>query len=62
MKKSILENPFEKFEQKRFMYQGKDLAKITIHQRIWDDLVKNNGIEKLRKKMRADIEKYYTAL
>ena len=62
MKKSMLENPFEKFERKRFMYHAKDLAKITIHHRIWDDLVKNNGIEKLKQKMYADIEKYYASL
>lgn len=62
MKRSMLENPFEKFERKRFMYHAKDLAKISIHHKIWDDLTKNNGIAKLRQKMHEDIKQYYNAL
>ncbi len=62
MKRSMVENPFEKFERKRFLYHAKDLAKISIHHKIWDDLIKNDGIEKLMKKMNDDIEKYYSEL
>ena len=62
MKQSMIVNPFEKFERKRFMYYAKDLAKISIHHKIWDDLNRNDGIKKLRDKMREDIEQYYSAL
>jgi len=62
MKQSLLVNPFEKFERKRFMYYAKDLAKISIHHKIWDDLNRNDGIKILRDKMKEDIEQYYSAL
>lgn len=59
MKTSMLSNPFEKFERKRFLYHDKDLAKIAIHHRIWDDLVENGGMERLRRKMEEDLVGYY---
>lgn len=45
---NLLSNPFDKFERKRFMYYTKDLKKISIHHRIWDDLTRNNGIHRLK--------------
>jgi superfamily II DNA or RNA helicase len=62
MKRSILQNPFEKFERKRFMYYSKELSKISFHHLIWEELYENNGIEKLRNKMWEDIEEYYSKL
>lgn len=59
MKESMLTNPFEKFERKRFMYYNKDLAKISIHHRIWEDFVENGGLLKLKDKMISDIDTYY---
>jgi superfamily II DNA or RNA helicase len=59
MKNSMLVNPFEKFERKRFMYYNKDLAKISIHHKIWENLNENNGLERLKNKMLEDIEAYY---
>lgn len=58
--KSILSNPFEKFERKRFMYYSKDLSKISIHHKIWEDLSNNQGIEKLREQMDDDLKEYYS--
>jgi hypothetical protein len=62
MKISMLENPFEKFERKRFLYHARDLAKISIHHKIWDDLQVNDGIRKLREKMKKDLDVYYSNL
>lgn len=62
LKQSMLSNPFEKFERKRFMYYNKDLAKISIHHRIWEDLVENSGLVRLRNKMNHDIETYFGKL
>lgn len=59
IKKSMLTNPFEKFERKRFMYYNKDLAKISIHHKLWDELKENDGLNKLKDKMYADLDKYY---
>ena len=59
---SILSNPFEKFERKRFLYHAKDLKKISIHHRIWDDLTRNDGMRKLRDKMKEDLIAYYEPL
>ncbi|HPS57656.1 MAG TPA: DEAD/DEAH box helicase [Spirochaetota bacterium] len=62
MKRSMLENPFEKFERKRFMYHAKDLSKISIHHKIWDYLTTNSGLAWLRGKMYEDIDRYYNTL
>ena len=59
---NILSNPFEKFERKRFMYYAKDLKKISIHHRIWDDLTRNNGIQRLENQMLEDLKNYYEPL
>jgi superfamily II DNA or RNA helicase/phage repressor protein C with HTH and peptisase S24 domain len=38
LKKSIRENPFEKFERKRFFYQCKDLNIISFDSVLWEKL------------------------
>ena len=35
MKKSILDNPFEKFERKRFVYYSKDLNMLSFNPTLW---------------------------
>lgn len=60
--KSILSNPFEKFERKRFMYYAKDLKKISFHHRIWDALTQSDGLERLRSRMLEDLKNYYEPL
>jgi len=59
---SILSNPFEKFERKRFMYYAKDLKKISIHHRIWDELTQGDGLERLKNRMIEDLHNYYEPL
>ncbi len=41
MKKSILANPFEKFERKRFVYYSKDLNIICFNPILWQKLTKD---------------------
>lgn len=38
MKKSILDNPFEKFERKRFIYFSKDLNILSFNPNLWSKL------------------------
>lgn len=38
MKKSILDNPFEKFERKRFIYFSKDLNILSFNPNLWAKL------------------------
>lgn len=59
---SLLSNPFEKFERKRFFYYAKDLKKISIHHRLWEDLTHRGGLEKLRRQMQEDLIHYYAPL
>lgn len=60
--RSMLENPFEKFERKRFLYYCKDLSKISFHHSIWQDLQQNDGLQKLKDTMQRDMESYYESL
>jgi len=62
MKHSMLQNPFEKFERKRFMYYNKELSKISYHHLIWEDLVENGGRDRLMEKMEEDLERYYSKI
>ena len=38
MKKSILDNPFEKFERKRFFYYSKDLNILSFNPTLWSKM------------------------
>ena len=38
VKKSILDNPFEKFERKRFVYYSKDLNMLSFNPILWSKL------------------------
>lgn len=62
LKNSMLLNPFEKFERKRFLYHAKDLKRISIHHRIWNDLIDNHGVERLRDKIKLDLKQYYESI
>jgi len=59
LKNSILQNPFEKFERKRFMSYAKDLKCLSFHPRLRDyySVIKNR--EELRDMMIKEVEKYY---
>ena len=56
--KSILQNPFEKFERKSFMYHAKDLDKLAFDAVLWEKL-KSSDIELIRKQMFEDGDDYF---
>ena len=58
IKSSMLTNPFEKFERKRFMYYSKDLGVISLNHAL---MAKMSGEdwERVKRQMREDLERYY---
>ncbi len=61
MKHSILANPFEKFERKRFVYYSSDLNLLSFNPTLWNQLtdeIKNDVVEKETK----FLENYYKDL
>lgn len=58
IKRSLLENPFEKFERKRFFYYTNDLNIITFNSSLWEKLTKNTIIT-LNNKLDVFIKEYY---
>lgn len=58
LQRSMLENPFEKFERKRFVYHCKDLNYIAFDPKLWSMLVKAD-FEKIASQMTADLKDYY---
>ncbi len=61
VKKSILKNPFEKFERKRFFEYNKDLNKIAINHKLfnqWDE----NDTKKIIKMMKQHLKEYYSKI
>ncbi|MBN2725275.1 MAG: class I SAM-dependent methyltransferase, partial [Deltaproteobacteria bacterium] len=62
MKKSLLQNPFEKFERKRFMYHCKDLNHISFSTTLWNILYYNNDISRIKEIYLKDLLSYYEKL
>jgi hypothetical protein len=62
IKASILENPFEKFERKRFIYHCKDLNRIAFSFNLWQKINNDSDIQKIQNKMIEDLEGYYRNL
>lgn len=58
VKKSLLDNPFEKFERKRFVYFSKDLNVISFNPSLWEQLTKEI-IDKVVEKEQKFLEEYY---
>jgi len=59
IKQSMLTNPFEKFERKRFLYYSKDLGIISMNHALFEKL-KGEDYENIRKQMKEDLENYYS--
>ncbi len=61
LKQSILSNPFEKFERKRFVYYSKDLSMVSFNPVLWEKLTveKKNWV---REKETQFLEAYYEKL
>ena len=58
MQRSMLQNPFEKFERKRFMYQCQDLALISFDTVLWEKL-NTADLNKIQKQYIEDGIKYF---
>ena len=58
MKRSMLDNPFEKFERKRFLYLSKDLNRICFNPILWSKL-NDNIIVEIIDKENEFLKKYY---
>lgn len=58
VQRSMLQNPFEKFERKRFVYHCKDLALISFDAVLWDRLHEND-LKIIQKQMIQDGINYF---
>ncbi|MCQ8848085.1 DEAD/DEAH box helicase [Alteromonas stellipolaris] len=56
--KSILQNPFEKFERKKFMYHAKELDKLAFDPVLWEKL-ENGDIDLIRNQLLTDGKDYF---
>lgn len=61
IQRSMLDNPFEKFERKRFMYYSKDLGVISLNHALHARL-DDADYDAIRKQMREDLRDYYGKL
>lgn len=58
IKSSMLTNPFEKFERKRFMYYSKDLGVISLNHALLAKMSEGDW-ERVKGQMREDLVRYY---
>ncbi|NCB02018.1 MAG: DEAD/DEAH box helicase [Spirochaetia bacterium] len=61
MRKSMLTNPFEKFERKRFLYYGKDVALLALHPNLFKKLTPED-IDRVISMMESHLVQYYEQL
>lgn len=61
IRSSMLTNPFEKFERKRFMYYSKDLGVISMNHALFGQMNEGDW-EKIKKQMESDLIGYYSVL
>ena len=59
IKSSMLTNPFEKFERKRFMYYSKDLGVISLNHALLAKMSEGDW-ERVKRQMKEDLERYYS--
>ena len=58
VKKSLLENPFEKFERKRFIYFSKDLNILSFNPNLWEKMTGEIKQDIINKENKFLIEYY----
>lgn len=58
---SILTNPFEKFERKRFIFYSKNLNKISFNTSLWDGLLKDD-LRTIETTLIKNLGDYYSQL
>jgi len=62
LKINILQNPFEKFERKRFMYHSKDLNHISFSSNLWKKISNDDDRKKIANIFFDDLLSYYEDL
>ena len=60
-RRSMLVNPFEKFERKRFLYYSKDLGQISMNHALLSRLSVEDFLA-VQQQMRDDLAAYYAKL
>ncbi len=58
IKASMLTNPFEKFERKRFFYYSKDLNVVSINHALFSKL-SNDDWDRIKEQLLDDLSNYY---
>ena len=61
VRRSMLTNPFEKFERKRFLYYSKDLGQISMNHALLSRLSVEDFLA-VQQQMRDDLDAYYAKL
>ncbi|MDO4538628.1 MAG: DEAD/DEAH box helicase [Coriobacteriales bacterium] len=61
VRRSMLDNPFEKFERKRFLYYSRDLGQISMNHALQARLT-SEDYDAIREQLRQDLEDYYRGL
>lgn len=61
MSRSMLQNPFEKFERKRFVYHCKELSLVAFDPVLWEKL-SDECLTKIRRQYIEDGKKYFDQL
>jgi phage repressor protein C with HTH and peptisase S24 domain len=62
MKTSLLQNPFEKFERKRFLYHCKDLKRIAVANTLWQKINTTRDLDRIKALYFNSLKKYYQDL
>ena len=58
IKTSMLTNPFEKFERKRFLYHSKDLGVISMNHALFTRM-EETDFQRVKEQMMEDLRNYY---
>lgn len=58
---SMLTNPFEKLERKRFMYYSRDLGQLSMNHALLAALDEDD-YTRIRQQLRDDLDAYYAVL
>ena len=58
IKKSLLDNPFEKFERKRFFFHSKDLNIISFNYALWSKMTDKTKTDIIKKELQF-LKRYY---
>jgi superfamily II DNA or RNA helicase len=58
LQRSMLDNPFEKYERKRFVYYGKDVSMLAFNPTLWHKLTAADK-QAINEILQSNLEEYY---